>query len=103
MNLYLVVSELLTEIEWEDRDCSAGHEESYCIAELVLADKRGQAIWTAWSTDKNTFNRHNPTEMPRFSCRIVGRFPEETQRRVVSRDPVFLPYWNIDLDAPAQV
>lgn len=85
MKLYLVVSEEL--------EARTGPPGVYCIAELVLADKPSQAKWSAWSTDKDTFNRHDITEMPKMSCRCVGDFPHETQRRIVSNDSAFVQGW----------
>ena len=95
MRLYLVVSEEMKEIIWEDYFANAGHIEYYRIAELVLAEKPSQAKWAAWSTDKKTFDG-NVLEIPRFSIRYIGQFPQESKRRIVSRDPAFEWYWNAD-------
>ena len=92
MNLYLVVSELLTEIQWEDRDANAGHKESYCIAELVLAERPSQAKWLAWRTDKNTFTGRAP-EIPKMSCRKRGTFPLVITPGIVSKVPEYEFAW----------
>jgi len=39
MNLYLVISESLSYIVWEDWFNEVGHKETYRIAELVVAEK----------------------------------------------------------------
>lgn len=66
-NLYLVVSEQLTTVVWEDWFNGVGHEEPYCIAELVTARSRSQATWLAWKHDKNSFTG-DVRDKPRFRC-----------------------------------
>ena len=95
MKLYLVVSQEMKEVVWEDWFNQVGHLEYYRIAELVLAEKPSQAKWTAWTTDQKTFDG-NVLDMPRFSIRCLGQFPQESKRRVVSKDPAFAWYWNAD-------
>ena len=75
MNLYLVVSELLEEVVWED-----GHLEKYHIAALVVARNRGQAKYLAWKTDRNTFCPNDIWEMPKFSTRLKRKDVEGPAR-----------------------
>lgn len=70
MNLYLVVSESLSEVVWEDWFNQVGHIEGYRIAELVIARNRRQAKYLAWKADKSTFFSGDISEMPKFSTRI---------------------------------
>lgn len=67
MNLYLVVSEPLEAVVWEDWFNRVGHIEPYCIAELVVARSRSQAKYLAWRTDKETFYPSDIREMPKFN------------------------------------
>ena len=73
MNLYLVVSEVLTEVIWEDWFNNCGHKEFYRIAELVIANKRSQAIYMAWRNDEYSFNRLDIYEMPKMSAVCVQK------------------------------
>ena len=95
MKLYLVISAALEDMVWEDWFNRVGHQEFYRIAELVLAEKPSQAKWTAWATDHKTFDG-NVLEIPRFSIQCLGQFPQESKRRVVSKDPGFARYWDAD-------
>jgi len=70
MNLYLLVSEPLKEVVWEDWFNQVGHIEPYRIAELVVARNRGQAKYLAWKSDRATFYPGDIREMPKFSTRI---------------------------------
>ena len=63
-NLYLVVSGQLTEVVGDDWFNQVGHEETYGIAELVVANSRGQARWLAWKSD--SFFTGNVRDMPKF-------------------------------------
>lgn len=72
MNLYLVVSDVLKEVVWEDWFNNVGHRELYQIAELVVARNYGQAKYLAWKTDRNTFNS-DISEMPKFAVRLKRR------------------------------
>jgi len=85
MNLYLVVSELLTEVVWEDWFNHVGHEESYRIAELVVARSHAQARWLAWKSDSKGVVYPCVEDMPKFAVRLkkhgVGGPP-----RIVSDD-----------------
>jgi hypothetical protein len=60
MNLYLVVSEELT-------DHTYGPQ-AYCICELVVADKPSQAKYLAWKSDRNTYCPDDIREMPKMRC-----------------------------------
>ena len=71
LNLYLVVSEEIREIIWEDWFNYVGHEEWYCIAELVVARNRGQAKWLAWKRD-SSFSR-DIRDMPKFHTCLKQR------------------------------
>jgi len=72
MNLYLVVSEMLTYIEWEDWTVNAGHYENYAITELVVARNNSQARYLAWQTDGDF--SYDFRDMPKFRtrCQIKG-------------------------------
>jgi len=65
VNLYLVVSEELTETICEDWYVGACHEEPYRIAELVVARNNSQARWLAWRADRNSFDG-DMRDMPKF-------------------------------------
>ena len=78
MNIYLVVSESLKTIVWEDWFNYVGHEESYCIAELVIAKSRGQAKWLAWKSDEDFTG--DPRDMPKFSVKIRAKNVEGPPR-----------------------
>lgn len=93
MNLYLVVSEQLTEMVWEDWFVNAGHEETYCIAELVIASKPSQAKWLAWKSDKNTFTGR-PTEIPKMSCRVHSVAIPNMNPCIVTHDPKYQFAWS---------
>ena len=90
MNLYLVVSEQLSEVVWEDWFNNVGHEEPYCIAELVVAEKPSQAKYLAWRSDKNS--SCDVTEMPKMSCEKLVTDVNHT-KGVVSNHPSFEHYW----------
>ena len=92
MNLYLVISEPLTAIVWEDWFNCVGHEETHCIAELVLANTPNQAKWLAWQTDKDSFTNRAP-EIPKMSCRKRGTFPAVITPGIVSKDPEYEFAW----------
>lgn len=94
MNLYLVVSELLTDIVWEDKFNNVGHEESYCIAELVIARNRGQAKWLAWKADESFTD--DPLEMPKMSCHKQATLPDVTTPSIVTRNPEYQFGWGDD-------
>ena len=90
MNLYLVVSEPLTEVVWEDWFNNVGHLEPYCIAELVCAEKPSQAKYLAWRHDKNS--GYDITEMPKMSIEKLSSnvdFP----KGIVSDHKEFQHYW----------
>lgn len=70
MNLYLVVSEVLTEVVWEDWFNNCGHYEGYRIAELIVARNHGQAKWLAWESDKHGSYPDDVNAMPKFAVRI---------------------------------
>jgi len=67
MNLYLVVSEPLSKIVYEDWFNQAGHEETYRLAELVVARNYSQARWLVWELE-DTFGG-DIVNMPRFAVR----------------------------------
>lgn len=73
MNLYLVVSEALTTIVWEDWFNNCGYYEGYRIAELIVARNYGQAKWLAWESDKDGSYPGDVCEMPKFAVRLKRR------------------------------
>ena len=95
MNLYFVLSEQLTEVVWEDQFNYVGHEESYRIAELVLADKPGQAKYLAWKADPSF--SYNFRDMPKMQCTVIakGIVQQITGPRIVSNEPAFQYYWSM--------
>jgi len=78
MNLYLVVSEEIYHVEWEDVSVSAGHREDYRIAELVVARNYGQARWLAWSADED--GPGDVRDMPKFAVRLKRKDVEGPAR-----------------------
>ena len=74
MNMYFVISELLTEVIWESRFDQVGHKESYNIAELVVARTRSQARYIVMRTDKAHSRDiyRDIREMPRLSVRKLS-------------------------------
>jgi len=70
MNLYLVVSEEIYHVEWEDVSVSAGHREDYRIAELVVARSHAQAKYLAWRADKDGDTWPSVEDMPKFAVRL---------------------------------
>ena len=96
MNLYLVVSEPLEYIVWEDWAANVGHKEPYCIAELVIARSPGQAKYMAWKTD-NSFNS-DIREMPKMSCKKRVVLSDEVPPHIVTKDPIYQYAWG-DIDA----
>lgn len=91
-NLYFVLSEQLEETVWIDRVAYLGHNEPYCIAELVLATSPGQAKWMAWKTDENTFTG-NVKNMPKMSVRKIASDFSDLPPRVVSQEHYYEGYW----------
>jgi hypothetical protein len=79
MNLYLVVSEPLTYVECEDASVNACHEESYCIAELVVARNRSQATYLAWKPDPEMFS-DDMRDKPKFRCELKRKDVEGPAR-----------------------
>jgi len=71
MNLYVVLSGVLSEsvLGWENED--TGPSEDYRIYELVVARNRAHARWLAWQADKNY--EPDPREMPTFSVRLIEK------------------------------
>ena len=100
MNLYLVVSEELTETIWEDWFNQVGHEENYCIAELVIANTPNQAKWLAWKADKASFTGRAP-EIPKMSCHkkatlcnwLDGSTEVEPIAGIASKNPAYQCFW----------
>ena len=72
MNLYLVVSESLDEVIWEDRFNRCGHLESYRIAELVVARSHGHARWLAYQSDRRG-GYPSLEDMPKMAVRLKRR------------------------------
>lgn len=90
MSLFLVVSEELSETV-PILDYGQGPLEYYRIVELVVADTREQARWTAW-TQQEKFSC-DIRDMPNFRTRkLSNRHPES--RGVVSDRPAFSEFWN---------
>ena len=73
MNLYLVVSESLETVEWEDRECCAGHVVHYRICELVVARGHGHARFMAWKHDDPDGTFPCFEDMPKFAVRLKKR------------------------------
>ncbi len=73
MNLYLIVSESLETVEWEDRECYAGHIERYCICELAVARSHGHARFMAWKHDDPDGTYPWFKDMPKFAVRLKKR------------------------------
>ena len=71
MNLYQVLSEVLLE-KIQILDSGEGPLEPYRICEIIAADSRGQAKWTAWKHDKNTFGG-SIVDMPKFEVRVIKK------------------------------
>lgn len=63
-NLYLVVSE-----ELKNYGSYWIPPEYYCIAELVVAKNKSQAIYLAWKNDKDSFT-NDMKDKPKFSCKL---------------------------------
>lgn len=94
MNLYLIISETLTTIDWEDRFSYLGHEEEYRIWELVVARNHSQARYLAWKTDKSSFT-DEMRDMPRFTCRLRKKdidLPAGVIHDI--SNPKFAQYWD---------
>ena len=70
MNLYLVVSEELEYIVWEDWFVGAGHRENYRIADLVVARSHAQARYLAWKDDPDGDTFPTIEDMPKFAVRL---------------------------------
>ena len=89
MKLYLAVSEQLEQ-------CYDGYSldppEPYCIAELVVAQSRNQAIWLAWKSDRSFTG--DVRDIPRFSCRAKARLTEDVIPGIVSKREEYSHYWN---------
>lgn len=97
MNIYLVVSEAIETIVWEDWFSQVGHLETYHIAELVVAENRNQAKYLAWKNDVDF--SYDMREMPRMSARI-RRKDVEGPPRIVTDDFPNDPYlWSDDKPA----
>ena len=92
MNLYRVVSEELTEMVWDDQANSIGHEETYRIAELVVARSPSQAKWLAWKREKSIFTG-TVTDMPRFSCIKQQDKVKQDGACIVSQLPEYQESW----------
>ena len=84
MNTYLVVSESLFTVVWEDFMANVGHREDYCIAELVVAEKPSQAQWIAWKHDRDSFTG-DVRDKPRMATRIAEKNVEGPAR--ILNDP----------------
>ena len=69
MNLYLVVSESLDEVIWEDWFNNCGHLESYRIAELIVARSHGHARWLAYQSDHRG-GYPSLEDMPKMAVRL---------------------------------
>lgn len=98
LNVYLVVSETLTEVVCEDWFVNACHREEYRICELVAAESHSQARWMAWHGDRNSFT-NDVRDMPKFAVRKKGTTDGEP--RLLTEHPGWhlMPVWDIG-DAP---
>lgn len=83
MNIYLVISEQLETIVWEDWFSQVGHPETYHIVELVVAESRNQAKYLAWKADDDF--SYDMREMPKMSAKI-RRKNVEGPSRIVTKD-----------------
>ena len=94
MNIYLVVSEDLVETIWEDWFNQVGHEDHYCIAELVIANTPNQAKWLAWKADKSSFTG-DVSDKPKMSCRKKSTLPMGLgdSPGIVSNNPAYQFAW----------
>jgi len=73
MNLYLVVSEEIYHVEWEDVSARVGHREDYRIVELVAARSHAQARYLAWRADIDGDTGWPIEDMPKFAVRLKRR------------------------------
>lgn len=85
MNLYLVVSEPIYDVVYEDWSVGAGHREDYCIVELVVARNYSQARYLAWKSDSRDTSWPTIEDMPKFTVRIKAH-NVEGPARVVSEE-----------------
>ena len=85
MNLYFVTSEILKEVIWEDWFSQVGHEESYCIAEFVLAIKPTQAKYLAWKHDDASFTG-DFRDIPKMRYITLARDLEGDEPRIVTNE-----------------
>jgi len=82
MNLYLVASEEIRYMVWEDWYNRVGHREDYRIAELVVARNHSQARYLAFKKDACGCGQMWPgiTEMPKFAVRLKEKDVEGPAR-----------------------
>ena len=91
LHLFFVLSEMLTEVIWEDFSVGAGHEEEYHIAELVVARNRSQARYLAGKADKNLSSWHI-IDFPKMAVRKIGT-DFSGPARIVTSDEKFSEWW----------
>ena len=97
-NLYLVISEVLETVEWEDWFNYVGHRETYRIVELVVARNHGQARWIAWrERDEDATFLPDVRDMPKFAVRLK-RKDAKGPPRIVSDDWCEEPTEDKELD-----
>lgn len=70
MNLYLVISEPLENIEWVSMWDEIGIRNSYRIVNLVVAKSHAQARYLAWRADKDGDTWPLVEDMPKFAVRL---------------------------------
>ena len=93
MNLYLVASEPLSHVVWEDWFNRVGHDEPYGIAELVIAESPNQAKWCAWKADEESFTG-DVRDIPKMSATIrMKHIFGFGKPEIVSDRPEFQSSW----------
>lgn len=90
-NLYLVMSEIIPYIVWEDWFNQVGHREDYRIADLVVAKSHAQAKYIAWREDPDGDTFPVFVDMPKFAVRLKEK-GVEGPARIVSEE------WNEKAD-----
>jgi len=94
MNLYLVVSELL--LSTISLDWGIHYYEDYRIVELIIAEKRSQAIYMAWKNDKDSFNG-DVRDCPKMSAVCVQKDAKNSYGlelpEIVTDKREYFEYW----------
>ena len=93
MNLYFITSEVLKEVIYEGWFDQVGREESYCIAEFVLARKPSQGKYLAWKNDAGLTG--NFGDAPRMRYITLARDLKDDEPRIVTDEPEYQKYWEV--------